>query len=280
MAVTAEKILDIKGWTKEWSFPVASGETIYKGTLAVLDDDGYLRNLSSTYVTQAKIVVYVADGSANATPAATTSAGSVSGTLEIGSAVAGDKTVRLCYLDGFVRATLTSTTQLNIGKTQYASDNFTIDEAQNSGVKVGTLLTYIDADEGWIELNKFYQHDGTIFYKQAITRSSTAGGLFNILNPAGATILVERVVLDITAGTSGAGTIDVGVATTLTSNDALIDGVASSTTGVKNTGKNAGTNGTHVAKATSGQYITGTLATGAAGSLLAGTVGIWYRYWE
>jgi hypothetical protein len=263
MAVTVEKILEIKGQTKEWSFPVASGETIYKGTIAVLDDDGYLRNLSSTYVTQAKIVVFVADGSANTSPAATTSAGSISGTLEVGSAVAGDKTVRLCYLDGFVRATFTSTTQANIGKTQYASDNFTVDEAQNSGVKIGTLVTYIDADEGWIELNKFYQHDGTIFYKQAITRSSTAGGLFNI-----------------TAGTSGAGTIDVGVAATLTSNDALIDGVASSTTGVKNSHKNAGTNGTHLAKATSAQYITGTLATGASGSLLAGTVGIWYRYWE
>lgn len=280
MAVTVEKILEIKGWTKEWSFPVASGETIYKGTLAVLDDDGYLRNLSSTYVTQAKVVVFVADGSANASPAATTSAGSISGTLEVGSAVAGDKTVRLCYLDGFIRATFTSTTQANIGKTQYASDNFTVDEAQNSGVKIGTLMTYIDADEGWIELNKFYQHDGTIFYKQAITRSSTAGGLFNILNPTGATIMIEKVVVDITTATSAAGTIDVGVAATLTSNDALIDGVASSTTGVKNSHKNAGTNGTHLAKATSAQYITGTLATGASGSLLAGTVGIWYRYWE
>jgi len=280
MAKTAEQVLQIKGQTKEWRFPVASGETIYKGTIAVLDDDGYLRNLASTYKYQAKLVVFVADGSANATPAATTSAGSISGSLEVGSDDAGDKTTRLCYLDGFVRCSFTSIAQKQIGKTVYASDNFTVDETQADSVKIGTLMTYIDADEGWVELNKFYQHDGTIFLTQAISRSSTAGGLFNILNPTGATIIIERVILDITAGTSGAGTIDVGVAATLTSNDALIDGVASSTTGVKNSGKNAGTNGTHVAKCTSAQYITGTLATGASGSLLAGTVGIWYRYYE
>ncbi len=279
MAVTVEKVLAIKGQTRQWTFPVASGETIYKGTLAVLDDDGYLRNLSSAYAAQGKLVCYVADGSSNTAPAATTSAGSISSDLEAGSAVAGDKTVRVCYIDGAIRATFTSIAQKQTGKTVYATDNFTVDEAQNSGIKIGSLLTYISATEGWIDLNRFYQHDGSIFWKQAIARSSASGGLFNIANPAGVTIMVDRVVLDLTTGTSGAGTINVGIGASAANADTLIDGVTSSLARVVSNITNHGTNG-GMDKAASSEYITGTLATGASGALLAGTVGIWYRYYE
>jgi hypothetical protein len=279
MAVTVEKVIDFKPSGDQFAFPVASGETIYQGTIACLDDDGYLRNLSSTYAPQAKLVVFVADGSANDSgPAATTSAGSISGSLEAGTAAAGDKTVRRCYVSGLVRATFTSIAQKQIGKTVYATDNFTVDEAQNNGVKIGTLVTYISATEGWIDLNKFYQHDGTIFWKQAITASTgAAGGLFNIANPTGATIMVTGLAIDITTGSSGAITVDAGCAATSTSADTLIDGAACSLAIVLDNIGNHGTNG-GVDKCASSEYITGTLS--GASATIVGTVGIWYRYWE
>ena len=282
MAKTAEQIIDFKPAGDQYAFPVANGETIYGGTIACIDDDGYLRNLSSTYAPQAKLVVFVADqsGQNEGTPTATSAAGSVSGALERGSAISGDKTVRLCYVSGLVRCTFTSIAQAQIGKTVYATDNFTVDEAQNSGVKIGTLITYIDADEGWIDLNKFYQHDGSIFWKQAISATSGGGGLFNILNPTGATIVIERCALDITTASSTVSTIDVGVAATGTSDDSLIDGIAASATGLFDNITDAGTNGGATVKCTSAQYITGTFSSAASAKSLAGSVGIWYRYFE
>lgn len=83
MAKTTRQNINIKDEGKLWSFPVASGQTIYQGTLAAVCKDGLLYNLTSTYAKQARIIVLVADGSDNATgPAATTSDGSISGTLE------------------------------------------------------------------------------------------------------------------------------------------------------------------------------------------------------
>lgn len=281
MAVTVEKVLDIKGQTRELRLPVASGETIYQGTMACIDDDGYLRNLSSTYAPQAKLVVYVADGSANSTgPAATTSAGSISGSLEQGSDDAGDKTTRLCYADGMIKVTLTSSAQSQLGKTVYATDNFTVDETQNGGVKIGTLCTYISATSGWVDLNKFYQHDGTIFWKQAITASSGNAGMFSIANPTGATAVIERLALDITTASTVAGAVNVGVTTASASADTLIDGGTSSVTGVFDNITDAGTNGGATVKWTSTQYITGTCASALATTSFVGSVGVWYRAWE
>jgi hypothetical protein len=279
MAKTAEQNLNIKGYGRPVAFPVKTGETIYKGTLAVVDSAGYLVNLDSAAAPTARVVVFVADGSANTTPAATTANGSISGSLEVKSADAGDKTVRYCYTHGLVKATFTSITQAMVGKTVYATDNFTLDETQNAGVKVGTLVTYISATSGWVDLNKYYNQDGAVFFKQALVRSSGGGGLFNILNPAGATIVVERLAVDIVTASSAALTFDAGIAATGTTSDVLIDGQATSVAGLFDNITDAGTNGGATVKATSAQYITGTLS-GASGALLAGSVGLWYRVWE
>lgn len=280
MAKTAEQTIMFKPTGDQFAFPVASGETIYGGTIAVLDDDGYLRNLSSTYAPQAKLVVFVADKSANESgPAATTSAGSISGSLEASSANAGDKTVRRCYISGVVRCSFTSITQSQVGKTVYSTDNYTVDETQNGGVKIGTLVTYIDSDEGWVDINKFYQHDGTVFWKQALTASSGNAGMLNMANPTGSTIMIERTVIDLTTATSVAGTIDVGVGASGASADTLIDGVASSVAGVFDNINDAGTNG-GIDKASSSEYITATHSGALGTTSFAGTVGIWYRYWE
>lgn len=276
MAVTIEKNIDMKSYNELVAIPVASGETIYKGTFAAVDKAGYLRNLSSTYAAQAKCIVFVADCSANTRPAATTAAGSISGSLENKSIAAGDKTVRLCYTKGMFKVTFTSITQADLFKTVYASDNFTVDEAQVSAARMGTLVTYLSATSGYVDLNKFYNADGTVFFKQPLAAATGGGGVFNILNPAGATIMIERLLLDIT--TAGAAvTIDAGVAATGTSNDTLIDGGALGAITVIDNISDKGTNG-GIAKATSTQYITGTASSDP--TTLVGTVGVYYRVWE
>lgn len=284
MAKTTEQVIAIRDidYNSQLALPVASGETIYKGTLAVVDDDGYLRNLSSTYASQAKLVVLVADGSGqvDGTPTATTSAGSISGARETASAIAGDKTVRVCYTKAHVQLTFTSIAQAQVGKTVYASDNYTVDEAQNSGVKIGFLTTYISATSGWVSLNEYGQHDGEIFWKQALSATSGGGGLFNILNPTGATIAITRLAIDIATASSTVSTIDAGVAATGTSNDELIDGMSGSVTGIFDNITDAGTNGGATVKCTSAQYITGTFSSAASTKSIAGSVGFWYRYWE
>jgi hypothetical protein len=282
MAVTAEQVIDYKGQGQLWAFPVANTATIYGGTLAAVDNNGYLQNMSSTYAKDGRVIVIVADqsGATNGTPAATTAAGSISGSLEVKSNVSGDKTVRNCYMDGYVKLTFTSIAQDDVGKTVYATDNYVVDEAQNSGVKIGTLVTYLSSTSGWVRLNWYPQHDGTVFWKQALSATSGGGGLFNILNPAGETIVIERCALDITTASSTVSTIDVGVAATGTSNDALIDGITGSVTGIFDNITDAGTSGGATVKCTAGQYITGTFSSAASAKSIAGSVGIWYRYWE
>jgi len=281
MAVTIEKAIEILGAGEPLVLPVASGQTIYKGTLAAIGGTGYLYNLSSTYAKQARIIALVADGSANATgPAATTAAGSISGDFEQGSVAAGDKTVRYCYTKGRIKLTFTSIAQSDVGKTVYATDNYTVDETQSTGVKIGTLVAYIDATTGWVELNTFYQADGAVFYKGALTAatSTAPSGVISWQNNTGETIMVELMYIDISTGSTGAATLDIGVAATSTgTSDVLIDGCTASLVKVISNVVGGGTNG-RLAKATNGQYIVGAASATVAG--LVGTYNIVYRIFE
>lgn len=281
MAVTAQKVINMKGQGEPVAFPVKSGETIYKGTLAVVGADGYLYDMDSSAAPAARIVVVVADETANTSgPAATTSSGSISGTNEIASAVAGDKTVRYCYTKGQYELTFTAIAQSDVGKVVYATDNYTLDESMTAGVKVGTLTTYISATSGWVDLNAFYQSDGTILYKGNMTAatSAAAGGVISWANPTGENILIELMYIDITTGSTGAATLDIGVAANgSTSADTLIDGCTASLAKVISNVVGGGTNG-RMCKASSTQYVTGTASATIAG--LVGTYGVVYRLWE
>ena len=98
---------------------------------------------------------------------------------------------------------------------------------------------------------------------------TTAGGILAWANPEGASIIVDRFMIDITTGSTGAATGDFGVAANgTTSNDTLLDGVNMQTTGIQDNIENQGTNGVAAKKMTSSQYITGT-----ASATLAGMVG-------
>lgn len=280
MAVTARQAINLKWADEPVAFPVKSGETIYQGTFAGIGKDGYLYAIDSTACPEITMVGIVADDTANASgDAATTSSGSISGTREQASADAGDKTVRRVYLHGEFLLTFTSITQAMVGTNMYATDNYTLDDVSNGTacIPIGTLITYISATSGWLDLNNFYLGDGLRIIKGSLTASTGgAGGVFNVANPTGKVCLIEEVIIDITTGSSAARTIDVGIAATLTSSDVLIDGAACSAVTQKSISGSHGTNG-GIKKWSSSLYCTATLS--GVGGTFAGKYAIMYRLW-
>jgi len=96
------------------------------------------------------------------------------------------------------------------------------------------------------------------------TGGSTAGDMLAWKNPTGGNIIVTHFAIDVTTVSSGAATIDAGVAANgTTSSDTLVDGASIQTTArVIDNVKDAGTNGTSAQKMTSTQYITCSEASG------------------
>ena len=96
----------------------------------------------------------------------------------------------------------------------------------------------------------------------------TAGGLFSWANPAPLELLVTSAILHVTTASTGACTVDMGVAATATtSSDDLIDGVSVATTGQFNNVDNKGTNGFSVRDLDAGQFVTGSVASGSAAGI-------------
>ena len=282
MAVTANQVVDKRDEGGLIAIPVKSGETIYQNTIVAVGSDGYLYNLDSAAVPAASIVGIVADDSINTSgPAATTASGSISGTLVEGSAAAGDKTVRLVWTKGKFKLTLGSITQAMVGTTMYATDNFTVDDTQISGVALGTLVTYISTTSGYVAINEFMadRASGLRMIRGALSAATgtTGGAVLSVANPTGKTCMIERMVLDVTTGCTSSQTVDVGVAANgTTTSDTLLDGVGTLATVYDNI-TDAGTNGGATVKWTTTQYVTGTAS--AALTNLVGNYGIFYRLW-
>jgi hypothetical protein len=144
----------------------------------------------------------------------------------------------------------------------------------------GTALTATPA-----QLNQVGPAFGSVAFDRAVkvkrvalAAVDSAGGVFSWANPEATSILVERVILDITTQTSGACTLDIGTtATTATTlSDNLIDGLsAASAAQVADNLGNAGTNGKTRQKLATGKWVTGSVASGAS----AGIVGYAYIYY-
>lgn len=103
----------------------------------------------------------------------------------------------------------------------------------------------------------------------------TAGGIFAWANNEGASIIVQRVLIDVTTKTTGACTIDVGTTATnpTTKIDNLIDGADIHTAaGVFDNIDDKGTSGKSKQKLAAGKWVTGSVASGAS----AGLVGFAY----
>jgi hypothetical protein len=274
MAKTAEQIIRINKPGDLYAFPVASGETMYKGTFAGLTA-GYLADLDSANLGSQDIIVLIADATANTSgPAATTANGSISGTNEIASADAGDKTVRKCYMHGEVLVTGAGFAQTSVGKTCYLTDNYT-GNITGQGAPLGMITRYISSTKVYVNMNQFSNEQGMLIMRGAITAATTtAGGDAISWSPLCAVYLMD-FILDVTTAATGAATMDIGIAANgTTSADTLIDGVdvgtaAIFTTAIEQliaaTGSAAG-----AAKMTATQYITGTPS-----ATLAGLVGTW-----
>lgn len=112
----------------------------------------------------------------------------------------------------------------------------------------------------------------------ALAAVDTGGGLFAWANPTGGSILVTKVILDVTTEATGSCTADIGVAANgTTSADTLLDGVnLGAAVGIFDNIDDQGTNGLATVKATSSQFVTGSVASGAS----AGIVGFAYIHYH
>ena len=109
----------------------------------------------------------------------------------------------------------------------------------------------------------------------ALVASDAEGGVFSVENTFGTDLVVLRLVLQITTGTSGACTLDIGVETDGSSTaDDLIDGVDVSDAGVFDNIADKGSNGSSRARWASGSFVNASMKTGAA----AGIVGQYASY--
>ena len=100
-----------------------------------------------------------------------------------------------------------------------------------------------------------------------LTASDAAGGIFSVENTYGAELIVIRLIVQST-GTSGACTVDVGVAVNgTTSSDDLIDGLDVEAVGTFDNITDPGTNGAALAAWKSGEFVNASMATGAAAGL-------------
>jgi len=103
----------------------------------------------------------------------------------------------------------------------------------------------------------------------ALTASDAAGGVFSAENTYGTDLAILRVVLQVTTGTAGACTIDIGIeADAVTSADDLIDGLSLADAGVYDSIADKGTNGSSRRRWPSGGFANASMASGATAGLV------------
>lgn len=92
------------------------------------------------------------------------------------------------------------------------------------------------------------------------------GAVLSVANPEGIDLLITRFILNVTTQSSGAATVDAGIAANgTTSNDTLIDGKSVATAGVFDNIEDQGTNGKSTVKWGASQYLTVTASATVAG---------------
>jgi hypothetical protein len=256
------------------ALPVDSGQTIYQNTLVGVDTDGLLKNIALANVQTLRVVGVVADDSANLTPAATTADGSI--LADRTSADAGDKTVRMVWLQGrFLLNFGEAVAQTDLGKLAYAKNNNDCYLTDTDAVLVGTIVGIYSTSQAWVELNKYYPEYpdvDLVVLKGALVApaDNTAGGICSIANPFAADAIVESFAFDIDKASTGPATGDFGIGT-VASSDTLLDGVTlnGAVTGLKTIGTDGGTNGKAFRPISAADLILGTASADATG--LVGT---------
>lgn len=100
--------------------------------------------------------------------------------------------------------------------------------------------------------------------------ADTGGGVISWANPEATSIIITRVIIDVTTASTGACTLDIGTtaASATTVVDNLIDGVdVGSAVITADNIEDQGTNGTSRQKLASGKWLTASKASGAAAGL-------------
>ena len=106
--------------------------------------------------------------------------------------------------------------------------------------------------------------------KVPLAAVDTGGGVFSWQNNEGASIIIQRIVLDVTTKATGACTIDVGTTDTsaTTSSDNLINGLdVNAAAGVFDNITDKGVNGKSKQKLANGKWVTASKASGATAGL-------------
>lgn len=113
----------------------------------------------------------------------------------------------------------------------------------------------------------------------ALAAVDTGGGLFSWANPESGSIIIHRVILDVTTQSSGSCTVDVGTtaSSATTSSDNLIDGASIGAAGLLDNVDDTdnGANGKTKQKLATGKWVTASVASGAS----AGLVGYAYIHY-
>ena len=111
--------------------------------------------------------------------------------------------------------------------------------------------------------------------KGALAAADTGGGIMSVENTFGTDLVIERLILKVDTGTTGACTADFGLASgATTSADGLLDNANMASKGGVSSGfvldniDDQGTNGESVVIWQSGYFITGSMASGAAAGLV------------
>lgn len=103
----------------------------------------------------------------------------------------------------------------------------------------------------------------------SLTASDAAAGVFSVENSFGTSLVILRVVLLVTTGSSGSCHIDIGVAADAeTSVEDLIDQLDVGDAGVFDNLADPGSGGSAVLKWTSGAFVNASMAAGATAGLV------------
>lgn len=130
MAITADANVDRKDAGLQ-AIPVEATTQIYKGALVCLNASGYLVDGADTAGLRFAGVAYE----------------NVLGTTQ------GAKSCRVYPIGRFL-LTATSITQAMVGTRMYLVDNGTVDESSTNGICVGTLVQYVSATSGWVDIGQ------------------------------------------------------------------------------------------------------------------------------
>lgn len=137
-ALSADKMVDRKEGGLQ-SYPVAAGETVYKGALVVISSTGYLEALTDAASKRFAGVAY--ENKTNTTAA--------------GYGSDGDLNCRV-YTAGVFKLVCTSITQAMVGQMMYGVDDQTVDDTTGGTyyISIGRLVQYDSATVGWVDIGQ------------------------------------------------------------------------------------------------------------------------------